>query len=58
MPMSSFTVPAIKVVRRLRFGAPLGEAQIARLAEIAEKTLVTLALKQGMPTYRDRPVPA
>lgn len=39
----------ISVARRLRFGAPLGEAEIARLAEIAEKTPVTLALKQGMP---------
>lgn len=36
------------VRRRLRFGAELTEDQIARLAEIAEKTPVTLALKPGM----------
>lgn len=39
----------IRVVRRLRFGAPLDADQIARLADIAERTPVTLALKQGMP---------
>ena len=36
------------VTRRLRFGAELSAEQIARLAEIAEKTPVTLALKPGM----------
>jgi putative redox protein len=35
------------VLRHLRFGAELSPDQIARLAEIAEKTPVTLALKQG-----------
>ncbi|MCX5514336.1 osmotically inducible protein C [Kaistia algarum] len=35
------------ILRHLRFGAELTPDQIARLAEIAEKTPVTLALKQG-----------
>lgn len=36
------------VARTLRFGAELSQEQLARLAEIAEKTPVTLALKAGM----------
>lgn len=37
-----------RVERELSFSAPLNEAQRQRLAEISEKTPVTLALKGGM----------
>ena len=36
------------ITRRLRFAGDLDEAQRARLADIAERTPVTLALKQGI----------
>ena len=36
------------VTRRLRFEGSLDEAQRARLADIAERTPVTLTLKQGV----------
>jgi len=36
------------VTRRLRFTGDLDEAQRARLADIAERTPVTLTLKQGV----------
>jgi len=36
------------VTRRLRLTGDLGEAQRARLADIAERTPVTLTLKQGV----------
>ncbi|MCX5494538.1 OsmC family protein [Kaistia dalseonensis] len=36
-----------KITRTLRFGAPLSDEHLARLAEIAEKTPVTLTLKEG-----------
>jgi putative redox protein len=36
------------ITRRLRFEGDLDEAQRARLAEIAERTPVTLTLKQGV----------
>lgn len=36
------------VIRRLRFEGSLDEAQRARLADIAERTPVTLTLKQGV----------
>jgi putative redox protein len=35
--------------RRLRFTGPLDETQRARLADVAERTPVTLTLKQGLP---------
>jgi putative redox protein len=38
---------ADRIVRELRFSAPLTEEQRARLAEIAEKTPVTKTLKAG-----------
>jgi putative redox protein len=37
-----------KITRRLRFEGTLDEAQRARLADIAERTPVTLTLKQGV----------
>ena len=36
-----------RITRRLRFEGTLDEAQRARLADIAERTPVTLTLKQG-----------
>jgi putative redox protein len=36
-----------RILRRLRFQGPLPEAQRLRLADIAERTPVTLTLKQG-----------
>jgi putative redox protein len=38
---------AHKITRRLRFEGDLDEAQRARLADIAERTPVTLTLKRG-----------
>jgi putative redox protein len=37
-----------RIERKVSFSAPLDEAQRARLAEICERTPVTLALKQGV----------
>jgi putative redox protein len=37
-----------RITRRLRFDGSLDEAQRARLADIAERTPVTLTLKQGV----------
>jgi putative redox protein len=36
------------IIRRLRFEGDLDEAQRARLADVAERTPVTLTLKQGV----------
>jgi putative redox protein len=36
------------IIRRLRFGGDLDETQRTRLADIAERTPVTLTLKQGV----------
>lgn len=38
-----------RIVRTMSFGAPLSDEQRARLAEIVEKTPVTLTLKAGTP---------
>ena len=38
-----------KIDRTIAFGAQLSEAQIARLAEICEKTPVTKTIRQGTP---------
>ncbi|MEO6917784.1 MAG: OsmC family protein [Collimonas sp.] len=38
-----------KIDRTIAFGAELSEAQIARLAEICEKTPVTKTIRQGTP---------
>lgn len=40
---------ARRVERTLRFGAPLDEAQRAKLLEIADRTPVTRALRDGLP---------
>ena len=37
------------IERRLGLAGPLDEAQRARLADVAERTPVTLTLKQGLP---------
>jgi len=38
---------ADRIERQIRFSAPLSEEQLARLAEIAEKTPVTRTVRQG-----------
>ena len=49
-----------RILRRLRFEGALTEEQRARLAEIAEKTPVTLTLRRGLPitTELDPPLAA
>jgi putative redox protein len=48
------------IERRLGLAGPLDEAQRARLADVAERTPVTLTLKQGLPivTTLDAGAPA
>ena len=38
-----------RIERQIKFGAPLGAEQAARVAEIMEKTPVTKTLKRSMP---------
>jgi putative redox protein len=38
---------AVRIERQISFSAPLSEEQLARLAEVAEKTPVTKTIRQG-----------
>jgi putative redox protein len=40
---------ADRIERRVKFGAPLSPEQLAKIAEVCERTPVTLTIKQGAP---------